>query len=205
MNGGLCECGCGQATKIAPRTNRRRGQVRGQPIRFVTGHNARGRKRSPETRAKIAAANRRRTTETRAKIAAANRGRTISPETREKISGERNHSWRGGRMISGSGYLLVRAAPPSAAFLMRNSRGYVPEHRLVMAEALGRPLARTEIVHHRDEERQNNQLANLIIFQSRSAHRILHGRLDRGLSESEALEGLDHILGADLERESEAA
>jgi hypothetical protein len=40
MNG-LCECGCGQVTKLATRSDRRTGQVKGQPVRFITGHFAR--------------------------------------------------------------------------------------------------------------------------------------------------------------------
>lgn len=36
----LCECGCGQPTSIAPRDDKRRGQIKGQPIRFVSGHHA---------------------------------------------------------------------------------------------------------------------------------------------------------------------
>lgn len=35
---GLCECGCGQPTRLARQTNRDRGWVKGQPIRFVKGH-----------------------------------------------------------------------------------------------------------------------------------------------------------------------
>jgi HNH endonuclease len=37
----LCECGCGQPTRLAPRTYSRRGWVKGQPVRFVSGHNSR--------------------------------------------------------------------------------------------------------------------------------------------------------------------
>lgn len=37
----LCECGCGQATPVAQRTNRQRGHVRGVSTRFVAGHNNR--------------------------------------------------------------------------------------------------------------------------------------------------------------------
>lgn len=36
----LCECGCGQPAPIALITNNRRGHIYGQPIRFITGHNA---------------------------------------------------------------------------------------------------------------------------------------------------------------------
>lgn len=34
----LCECGCGQPTPIAKRTDTRAGQIKGQPIRFISGH-----------------------------------------------------------------------------------------------------------------------------------------------------------------------
>src|SRR6266487_382366 len=38
MPDGLCECGCGQATNIAPRSSTLWGWVKGQPIRFRRGH-----------------------------------------------------------------------------------------------------------------------------------------------------------------------
>jgi hypothetical protein len=38
---GLCECGCGQRTPIARITRTERGQVKGQPLRFINGHNRR--------------------------------------------------------------------------------------------------------------------------------------------------------------------
>ena len=36
---GLCECGCGQETSIARRTRSNIGVVKGQPRRFLAGHN----------------------------------------------------------------------------------------------------------------------------------------------------------------------
>lgn len=76
MNG-LCECGCGQNTRIAPRTKRTDGWIKGQPIRFVRGHQRRGK---PGTRrgAKLSA-------ETRAKIT----GRPVSDSTKR----EALHQW----------------------------------------------------------------------------------------------------------------
>lgn len=44
---GLCECGCGQMTPLAKQTRRERGQVRGEPLRFINGHNRTGRKVPP--------------------------------------------------------------------------------------------------------------------------------------------------------------
>lgn len=35
----LCECGCGQPAPIANHTRRALGHVKGQPIRFIRGHN----------------------------------------------------------------------------------------------------------------------------------------------------------------------
>jgi len=38
---GLCQCGCGERTNIAPNTSPRLGRVKGQPYRFLHGHNGR--------------------------------------------------------------------------------------------------------------------------------------------------------------------
>lgn len=40
---GLCQCGCGEKTSPAPQTHRRNGWVKGKPVRFLPGHNARHR------------------------------------------------------------------------------------------------------------------------------------------------------------------
>jgi hypothetical protein len=37
----LCECGCGQETKIANKTHASRNQIKDRPMRFVHGHNRR--------------------------------------------------------------------------------------------------------------------------------------------------------------------
>jgi len=39
----LCECGCGEPAPIARQNDPRRGYVKGRPVRFVKGHNARKR------------------------------------------------------------------------------------------------------------------------------------------------------------------
>lgn len=48
-----CECGCGDHPGVYAATDARRGSRKGEPRRFIPGHEARGRKLSPETRAKI--------------------------------------------------------------------------------------------------------------------------------------------------------
>lgn len=37
----LCACGCGQHTRLAPRTCRRDGWVKGEPLRYLAGHHGR--------------------------------------------------------------------------------------------------------------------------------------------------------------------
>lgn len=38
----LCECGCGEATPIAKRSNLSSGHIAGQPVRFIKNHHFRG-------------------------------------------------------------------------------------------------------------------------------------------------------------------
>jgi hypothetical protein len=76
-------------------------------------------------------------------------------------SGPRSSPWRGGRYVQ-KGYVLVRLRDDShPAASMRNHGGYVPEHRMLMAEALRRPLSRTETVHHINGDKADNRLENL--------------------------------------------
>ena len=55
MTLGICGCGCGEATPISSRTDAGKGYVKGQPRRWVPGHNRRGIKHSLETRQKMSA------------------------------------------------------------------------------------------------------------------------------------------------------
>ena len=46
MNDGLCQCGCGQPAPIAKRTVSSRGRFKGQPMKYIRGHNSTGMNRS---------------------------------------------------------------------------------------------------------------------------------------------------------------
>jgi len=79
-------------------------------------------------------------------------------------AGKNASRYKNGRIfIHGYVYLLVEDGDPFAS--MRNSMGYVAEHRLVMAQKLGRPLARSETVHHINGDKTDNRRRNLQLRQ----------------------------------------
>lgn len=80
-------------------------------------------------------------------------------------AGPKNPRWKGGRQTTKFGYVEVWLPEAHPMFGMARSRtgagGYVYEHRLVVAEYLGRPLRDDETVHHMNGERTDNRLENL--------------------------------------------
>lgn len=78
---------------------------------------------------------------------------------------EKHGAWKGGRTMR-AGYvsiLLPRDHPFYEA--LADARGYCLEHRLVMSEKLGRPLAKSETVHHINNVKDDNRPENLQLRQ----------------------------------------
>lgn len=85
--------------------------------------------------------------------------------------GEAHHDWKGGRIPNANGYILVLQRPEDPFYSMANIKTgnsrYVLEHRLVMAQHLGRPLRPAETVHHKDDDHANNDISNLQLRQGK--------------------------------------
>ena len=86
-----------------------------------------------------------------------------SEATREKLRqacrGEKRPNWKGGRTIT-RGYIGILLQPNDFFYPMVNKSGYVTEHRLVVAKALGRCLHSWEIVHHKGVKYPRGSIEN---------------------------------------------
>jgi hypothetical protein len=75
-------------------------------------------------------------------------------------SGPDHYKWKGGHYQNGrDDYVyLLRPDHPNA-----DKRGYVREHVYVMSTVLGRPIKKSEVVHHINGVRDDNRPENLVV------------------------------------------
>lgn len=82
---------------------------------------------------------------------------------------DKHHNWKGGRFLDSDGY--VRVLAPDHFHTFKN--GYVHEHVMIMERIIGRRIKRSEVVHHKDEDKTNNNPSNLELM-TRSQHCAHH-------------------------------
>ncbi len=87
------------------------------------------------------------------------------------------NNWRGGRTIDSGGYICV----------LTGKSTYTQEHRLVMAEMIGRELSPSEVVHHVDRDRTNNHPTNLWLWPDQASHSAWHAIERYGLTLSKPM------------------
>ena len=79
-----------------------------------------------------------------------------------------------------NGYTAIYRPDSHLAYTSDNWNGYVYEHRYVAEQMLGRELTESEIVHHLDCNKKNNDPSNLVVLVDKSSHMKLHCWIDSG-------------------------
>jgi len=90
------------------------------------------------------------------------------------MSGAKNPAWKGGVTYfkthgNYKGVKYIRC--PKEYLSMARKDGYVMEHRLLVAQQIGRPLLRVEVVHHENHNpADNNQI--MLLFANNRDHKL---------------------------------
>ena len=107
-------------------------------------------------------------------------GKKHKTKSKEKMSEKVKQAWKrgvynkrinheGDKTNHSLGYIEVKM--PNHP--MADKRGYVLEHRLIMAQKIGRMLKSTELVHHINGDKKDNRIENLRLL-SRKNHNNIH-------------------------------
>lgn len=155
IESGYCHCGCGGKTKIAPYSSKRISWIKGNPIKYIHGHNApfRGYVASEKTKKKIS--------------------KTISKLFSDPT---KSPTWKGG-IIKRDGYFYIMEKGNGNG----DKYGYVKKCNLPAQKVLGRELKIREVVHHINGKRDDDRNCNLLIC-SDSYHKYLHGKIRGGFN-----------------------
>lgn len=108
-----------------------------------------------------------------------NRLRSVLSENGKKNGfkkGNNHPNWKGGIKKNADGYIKVLIESTNPYFKM-SVCGYVKRSRLIMAESLKRCLESTEIVHHCNGVRDDDDIDNLMLLKDHSNHATLHHKL----------------------------
>jgi len=98
------------------------------------------------------------------------------------LPGEKAFAWKGGKWSDKRGYTWVIIRPGDFYYGMAEKRGYILEHRLVMAKSLNRCLLPWEVVHHKNGKKGDNGLENLELLPTMKYH-IVDMNIKRKLKE----------------------
>jgi hypothetical protein len=80
----------------------------------------------------------------------------------------------GSTHVNRQGYLMEKVS-------LSPGQSYRLQHVVVMERAIGRALAPSEVVHHIDGNRRNNDISNLYLCRDRSHHNEVHKTQDAAL------------------------
>lgn len=71
-------------------------------------------------------------------------------------------------------YKYVKATEDKPHAQYKNGDWFIYEHILVAEGITGRPIKKEEVVHHKDTDRANNDIDNLMVFENNATHTAFH-------------------------------
>jgi hypothetical protein len=144
----LCECGCGQEVKR----------------RFVPGHNGKLQQKVPRIKKTCEMCK-----NVFEVIPGKSKQKLCSNTCRNKYKSINQLTPDGSVQRTSSGYYMVKMKNHPQA----DKKGYIHYHRHALEQYLGYVLPKKYHVHHIDENKENNDVSNLIAI-DRKAHAYLH-------------------------------
>lgn len=105
------------------------------------------------------------------------------------ITGENNPNYKNGKHTQKNGYVRVLINRNNIFAPMRDNKGYILEHRLVMAKHLRKCLEPWEIIHHINGIKNDNRIENLILIDGEN-HNCFHKQIEELKKEVKELKEL---------------
>lgn len=97
------------------------------------------------------------------------------PQISESNLGEKNWNWKGGIFHAWNGYVKMKKRDHPSC----DRWGYVLEHRFIFEKHLGRYLTKGEVIHHKNDIRDDNRIENLKLFKNQSEHFQYHNNRNK--------------------------
>lgn len=113
----------------------------------------------------------RHTQESKVKIGIAHKGKIVSQDTRKRMSESKKIGGIGHKKKRQDGYIKIYFPDHPRCSI----DGYIMEHVLVMESTIGRHLSVDEIVHHINENKDDNRKENLKLM-TKSEHVSYHSK-----------------------------
>ena len=104
-------------------------------------------------------------------ISKRNKGRSMSAETKAKMAESHRVHGIGHQKVRTDGYISIYFPDHPKS----TKDGYIMEHILVIENHIGRHLHDDECVHHKNRNRSDNRIENLMLM-TKSEHMSLHAK-----------------------------
>jgi len=100
------------------------------------------------------------------------RSQGLAQKLARQVGRYKDRQWTSGGRFIQNGYVMQKVKKDDFFYPMANYKGYISEHRLVMAKHLNRCLLSWEVIHHRNGNRTENRIENLELLPHNKFHLV---------------------------------